>query len=88
MVLAWIDGIHIFVFQLAMKQIMPFIDAHSLKIIVISAISLVAALIIAGSIARKKPMAQSGLHRFSRQLFVASITTLVLGVAGYIIASM
>jgi len=70
-----------------MKQIMLFLDAHSLKIIFISAIALLTALAIAWSIARKKPTAQSQLHRFSRQLLIASIATFVLGVAGYIVAN-
>jgi hypothetical protein len=70
-----------------MKQIILFLDAHSLKIILISAIAVVVALTIAWSIARKKPMAQSNLQRFLRQLLVASITTFILGVAGYIIAN-
>lgn len=72
---------------LAMKQIIPFLDAHSLKIIVISVIALIAALTIAWTIARKNPTVHSNLHRFSRQLLIASITTFVLGVAGYIIAN-
>ncbi|HEX2630692.1 MAG TPA: hypothetical protein VHM26_16865 [Chitinophagaceae bacterium] len=70
-----------------MKQIMPLLDAHSLKIIFISAIALLTSLAIAWSIARNKPASQSNLHRFSRQLLIASITTLVLGVAGFIIAN-
>jgi hypothetical protein len=71
----------------AMKQIMLFLDSYSLNIILISLITLLAALSSTWYIARTKTAMNTIFHRFARQLLIASIIMLILGVAGYTITS-